>query len=113
MLMLTLLITTKPHSSNKITRKGMPGRAKVSLLLEMVSLQGERGQMFASRENSFKEGGVKIWGEMCYLEEVGDGRETLTGKARSHCSLRFPAECQKLQQMQLRWVGGGGKLEGE
>lgn len=41
------------------------------------------------------------------------GREMLTGKAGSHCYLRFPAECQKLQQMQLRRVGGGEKLEGE
>lgn len=39
------------------------------------------------------------------------GRETLTGKARSHCYLRFPAECQKLQQMQLRQVGGGRAIQ--
>lgn len=52
-------------------------------------------------------------GKMCYLEEVGGGREMLTGKARSHCYLRFPAECQKLQQLQLRWVRGGEELQGE
>lgn len=40
-------------------------------------------------------------------------REMLTGKARSHCYLRFPAECQERQKTQLRRVGGGGKLEGE
>lgn len=51
---------------------------------------------------------------MCVLFGGGrGGREMLTGKAGSHCYLRFPAECQKLQQMQLRRVGGGEKLEGE
>lgn len=49
--------------------------------------------MFTSRENGLRKGGVKR--RMCYLEEVGGGREMLKGKARSHCYLRFPAECQE------------------
>lgn len=104
-LMLRWPITNKPGFSNKISRKGMSGKAFVSSLGETVSLQGERGQIFAIRENSLRRGGVKR--KMCYLEEIGVGGRRWQGRQEATVIWGFRLSAKNYNRCSWgRWVEG-------